>query len=196
LNLLPLFSEGGALASSVTIALHPRDLQFSSYNIIVVIMIPALVPIVGSPWPLLPPGVHQASLNEVEGVFATNMWRRELFNGLLDASVRLLRAGCPAVYLDGSYVSGKPKPGDYDACWDPNGVDPAMLDPVFLQFANGRAAQKAIFKGEFFPSSMMCADVGQAFVEFFQLDRFTGKQKGIIVIPLSTDPYLLRKVQP
>lgn len=159
-------------------------------------MIPALILLPGSPWNVLPPGVHQASLDEVEAAFATNAWRRELFKGLVDASGRLRMAGCPTVFLDGSYVTGKPRPGDFDACWDPSGVDGSKLDPVFLEFENGRAAQKAAFKGEFFPSSMICADVGQAFVEFFQLDRFTGKKKGIISISLSADPVLLRKVQP
>lgn len=159
-------------------------------------MIPALVPLPGSPWSVLPPGTHQASLDEVAAAFAINPWRRSLFDGLVDASGRLLRAGCPRVYLDGSYVSGKPKPADFDACWDPTGVDPAKLDPVFLQFANGRAAQKTAFKGEFFPSSMLCRDVGQAFGEFFQQDRFTGKQKWIVFIPLSADPLLSGKVQP
>lgn len=119
-----------------------------------------------------------------------------MFGGLADAAGRLLIAGCPQIYLDGSYVSGKPNPGDYDACWDPTGVDPARLDPVFLQFQDGRAAQKATFKGEFFPSSMMCTDVGETFVEFFQQDRFTGEKKGIVAILLSTDPLLTGKVQP
>lgn len=159
-------------------------------------MIPSLVSLPGSPWSVLPPGIHTADLGEVSVVFATNAWRRELYNGLVDACRRLHRAGCPTVYLDGSYISGKPKPGDFDACWDPNGVDPAKLDPLFLRFENGRAAQKSAFGGEFFPSSMLCADVGKAFVEFFQQDRFTGKQKGIIAIPLAVDPLLSGKVQP
>jgi hypothetical protein len=77
----------------------------------------------------------------------------------------------------------------------PTGVDSKKLDPVFLDFKNGRAAQKAAFRGEFFPSSLICADVGQAFVDFFQVDRFTGKTKGIISISLSADPVLSRKVQ-
>jgi hypothetical protein len=139
--------------------------------------------------------VHQANLDEVEAAFATNTWRRELFAGLVDALGRLRTAGCPTVFLDGSYVTGKPRPADFDACWDPSGVDLSKLDPVFLKFENGRAAQKAAFKGEFFPSSLICADVGQTFVEFFQLDRFTGDKKGIISISLSTDPVLLRRVQ-
>lgn len=159
-------------------------------------MIPDLIPAAGSPWPLLPPGVHPASLDEVSVRFATNPWRRSLFDGLVDASNLLRNAGCPTIYLDGSYISGKPKPGDFDACWDPTGVDPTKLDPVFLDFTNGRASQKAAFKGEFFPSSMTCADVGRTFVEFFQQDRFTGNQKGIISILLQTDPLLTGKVQP
>lgn len=159
-------------------------------------MIPALVPLPGSPWTVLPPGVHPASLEDVEATFATDIWRRELFNGLVLASGKLRLAGCPTIYLNGSYVTGKPRPGDFDACWDPSGVDPTKLDPVFLNFGNSRAAQKAAFKGEFFPSSMICADVGQTFIDFFQTDRFTGKQKGIISILLSVDPLLIRKVKP
>jgi hypothetical protein len=159
-------------------------------------MIPALVQIPGSPWPVLPPGIYPAGLGEVATSFATNPWRRELFDGLVDALRRLRQAGCPTVFLDGSYVTGKPRPGDFDACWDPLGVDPGKLDPVFLQFANGRSAQKAVFKGEFFPSSMICADVSQTFLDFFQTDRFTGSQKGVVSVSPSSDPFLSGKMQP
>jgi hypothetical protein len=159
-------------------------------------MIPPLVHVQGSPWPILPPGIYPAELSEVATSFATNAWRRELFDGLVEAIRRLREARCPTVFLDGSYVTGKPKPGDFDACWDPLGVDPAKLDPVFLQFANGRAAQKAAFKGEFFPSSMICADVGHTFLDFFQTDRFTGRQKGVVSISPSSDPFLSGKMQP
>jgi len=159
-------------------------------------MIPALVTLPGCPWPVLPPGIHEANLDDVAATFATTAWRKELFDGFVEASSRLCVAGCRTVFLDGSYVSGKPKPGDFDACWDPMGVDPGRLDPVFLRFENRREAQKAVFKGEFFPSSMICADVGRTFLDFFQLDRFTGRYKGIISIPLLADPLLSRKVQP
>lgn len=103
-------------------------------------MIPALVLLPGSPWTVLPPGIHEASLGAVATALATNAWRCELFEGLVLACGKLRLAGCPTIYLDGSYVTGKPRPGDFDACWDPSGVDPAKLDPVFLQFSNGRAA--------------------------------------------------------
>lgn len=159
-------------------------------------MIPQLITMNGSPWKVLPPGVYQAELHEVEAAFATNVRRRDLFVGLVEAAGRLRSAGCQLIYLDGSYVTGKPRPGDFDACWDPMGVDGSKLDPIFLDFNDGRAMQKAALKGEFFPSSMICTDVSQTFLEFFQWDRFTGRRKGIISVSLLTDPALLRKVQP
>jgi hypothetical protein len=159
-------------------------------------VIPELVTLPGSPWAVLPPSVHQATLTEVATTFAINARRRELFGGLVRAAERLRIAGCATVYLDGSYVTGKPTPGDFDACWDPTGVDDKKLDPVFRNFKHGRAAQKAAFGGEFFPSSMTCADVGQAFVDLFQMDRFTGQRKGILSISLLADPVLTGKAQP
>lgn len=154
-------------------------------------MIPDFVSLVGSPWPVLPPGQHRATLVDVEQRYAINRHRRVLFEGLILAAFRLRDAGCPGIYLDGSYVTAKPRPGDYDACWDPAGVDVAKLDPLFRDFSNGRAAQKAAFKGEFFPSSVTETASGLAFVEFFQRDRFSGGDKGILAIPLANDPLLV-----
>jgi hypothetical protein len=99
------------------------------------------------------------------------------------------------VLLDGSYVSSKALPGDYDACWEPDGVDFGKLDPVFAEFANGRTSQKAKFKGEFFPSTMVAADIGRVFVEFFQVDRFTGNRKGILSISIDTDEAVVRRAK-
>ena len=159
-------------------------------------MIPAMITLPGSPWPVLPQGLHSADFAAVADRFATNPWRRSLFDGLIDGVRSLLTAGCLRIYLDGSYVTGKPKPRDFDACWDPTGVDSRKLDPVFLDFSNQRAAQKARFQGEFFPSSMICIDVGQSFFEFFQVDRSSGHKKGIVVAELLTDPMLQPQVTP
>ena len=159
-------------------------------------MIPALIAIPGSPWPLLPKGVHPTDFEAVARRFATNPWRRSLFDGLIDGVGHLVAAGCARIFLDGSYVTGKPRPRDFDVCWDPTGVDSGELDPVFLDFSSKRASQKARFRGEFFPSSMICADVGQSFVDFFQVDRHSGHKKGILVIELPSDPMLQRQVTP
>lgn len=116
-----------------------------------------------------------------------------MFDGLVDAAERLLSAGCSRIYLDGSYVTTKPRPGDYDACWDSAGVDPERMDPLFFEFANGRAAQKTAFMGEFFPSSSTSSLGGPTFLDFFQFDRFTGSQKGILSVELTNDPILVRR---
>lgn len=156
-------------------------------------MIPNLVPLAGSPWAVLPVGQHMATLDEVEQKYATNQHRRQLYDGLVVAAEKLRHAGCPAIYLDGSFVTAKPKPNDYDACWDPSGVQPALLDPLFGRFDNQRADQKAAFGGEFFPSSFVETQSSLAFVNFFQVDRYTGNSKGILMIPLANDPVLLRR---
>ena len=73
--------------------------------------------------------------------------------GLRAALENLRSAGCLTAYVDGSFVSSKSEPGDFDACWEEAGVDLDRLDPVLLTFDAGRAAQKANYGGEFFPAS-------------------------------------------
>lgn len=153
-------------------------------------MIPNHIDLPGSPWPILPPGIHLATLAEVEMRFASNPKRRVQFSGFVAAIFSLRAAGCRRAFLDGSFVTAKPRPGDYDACWDPTGVDPSFLDPVLLTFENNRAAQKAKYHGELFPSTIPADRAGTIFVEFFQVDRFTGAPKGIVAINLLADPML------
>jgi hypothetical protein len=87
--------------------------------------------------------------------------------------------------LDGSFVTAKPDPEDYDCAWDVVGVDPHLLDPVLLDFRNQRAAQKAKFQGEFFPASSIADPrTGQTFLQFFQQDR-NGQPKGIVALDLT-----------
>ena len=104
--------------------------------------------------------------------------------GLRAALENLKSAGCRTVYLNGSFVTSKSIPNDYDACWEEAGVDPTVLDPVLLTFDPGRAAQKARYLGELFPASIMADTDGLSFLEFFQTDRATGGPKGIVAIDL------------
>ena len=104
--------------------------------------------------------------------------------GLKDAITNLKDAGCRTVYIDGSFVTGKEILGDFDACWEAEGVNPVILDPVLLTFEDGRAKQKAKYLGELFPASFPADDDGFSFLEFFQTDKETGKRKGIVAINL------------
>jgi hypothetical protein len=130
----------------------------------------------------LPAGVHVATLTEIEGRLAFNPRRRRLLAGFRDACEQLRKAGCQLVYLDGSFVTTKDHPGDFDACWDIQHVDDETLDPVFLDFSQDRAAQKRRFLGEFFPAQLPEGATGRAFVEFFQVNKLTGEPKGILAI--------------
>ena len=94
---------------------------------------------------LLPKGVHPATLEEVIERFGGNEQRRKLLKGLTEALILLRSAGCRRVFINGSFVTSKQRPNDIDVCWDIAGVDPDALDPVFFDFDNGRAAQKARF---------------------------------------------------
>jgi hypothetical protein len=87
--------------------------------------------------------------------------------------------------VDGSFVTNKPHPGDFDGCWDVDGVDPDRLDSVLLVFDNRRAAQKAKYGGEMFPAQLNEGATGQTFLEFFQVDKATGRAKGIVQLDLS-----------
>ncbi|OWK37392.1 DUF6932 family protein [Fimbriiglobus ruber] len=133
----------------------------------------------------LPPGVHPAEWDELVARFGWNPRRLQLLAGLKRALVPLRSAGCRQLYLDGSFVTAKEIPGDYDAAWNPIGVNLLMLrlvEPVFFDFRNKRAAQKAKYGGEFFPSTGDADGCGKTFFDFFQQDKSTGLPKGIVVI--------------
>ena len=133
---------------------------------------------------LLPQGIHPATLEEVLNRFGGNDRREQLLAGLIEA-LRLLRAaGCRRVYINGSFVTAKERPNDIDVCWDIDGVDPDALDPVFFDFSDGRAPQKARFGAEFFPAQVPEGVTGRAFLDFFQVDKQTGEPKGIIKLEL------------
>ena len=132
----------------------------------------------------LPPGVYWSVWEEVSSRYGTNPWRRLLLSGLREALSNLKLAGCRKVYLDGSFVSSKDKPNDFDACWDENGVDPTVLDPILLTFDSGRATQKARYMGELFPASVSASTDGLSFYEFFQTNKLTGNKKGIVALDL------------
>ena len=78
-------------------------------------------------------------------------------------------------------MTEKQEPRDYDICWDTEGVDLDLLDPVIQDVQPPRAAQQAKYRGDILPN-IIEADCGLMFVEFFQVDRDSGEPKGIAAI--------------
>lgn len=128
---------------------------------------------------LLPPGVHWADWTEFAARFGKNSLRRSLLAGLNSALLALKQAGCRTAYVNGSFVTRKESPNDYDACWEESGAD-----PVLLIFDPGRTTQKAKYKGELFPVSGVADSRRLSFLEFFQTNKDDGRPKGIIAIEL------------
>ena len=136
----------------------------------------------------LPEGIHEATWEEIVARYGRNHQRRELLEGLRQALDNLRAAGCRRAYIDGSFVSAKERPGDFDACWEAAGVDPDLLDPVLLTFDDARAAQKARLGGELFPVESAADPSGARFLDYFQRDKLTGERKGIIALDLEGLP--------
>ncbi len=102
--------------------------------------------------------------------------------GLLPLGVH---SGCPGVYLDGSFVTSKEIPNDYDVCWDTAGVDQGKLDPVLVDEKFPRMKQKLKFGGEFFANNPW-----GGWVIFFQQvkEPISRDRKGIVRIGLRDFP--------
>ena len=130
----------------------------------------------------LPPGEHQASVDQVEWVFGCSTERRKsLMRGLRDAISNLASSGVRKLWINGSFVTDKDEPNDIDGCWEYTPlVDTEVLDPVFLR---SRKDMKAKYGLDFFISNLAEAESGLPFPEFFQVNR-DGEPKGIVVVNL------------
>lgn len=133
----------------------------------------------------LPPGVHFCEWEEFKKRFSTTYQRERMIEGLALAMIHLKAAGARTIYIDGSFVTSKPKPIDFDACYDRETVDFENLRvnaPRLFNYSD-RAAQKAKYRGEIFPSDQPVGNYGENSLEFFQIDRQQNR-KGIIAIDL------------
>lgn len=136
----------------------------------------------------LPAGIHVGTWDELVARYGTSPARLSLLAGLKQALDSLRAAGCQRVYIDGSFVTEKSEPRDFDGCWEASGVDPALIDPVLLDFSHRRSAQKAKYGGELFPAGLSAEPAGTRFLDYFQQDKTTGKPKGIVALDLGGLP--------
>jgi len=93
------------------------------------------------------------------------------------------REATRSVWLDGSFVTAKELPGDFDAVWDLDDVDFDLVDPVILDVEPPRLAQRLKFGADLLPN-VLEGGTGMPFIEFFQEDKATGARRGIVRIEL------------
>jgi hypothetical protein len=129
---------------------------------------------------LLPPGTHCASWEELASRFGGAPRRDRLLQGLFGAATNLRDAGALALWLDGSFVTSKPDPGDFDGVWDWSGADLDKVDPILtdlIDLRSGRFKQKAKYGGE------LLIELGSSsrLKQFFQRTR-DGDVKRIVLL--------------
>jgi hypothetical protein len=136
----------------------------------------------------LPPGDHQATLDEIRKRLGFTPRRRWLCKGLYAAVGAFWKAGIEEIYIDGSFCTEKPDPGDVDGYWvEPDlevydRIDPYWVDftPLFVATARRWKWRMWADHGvEFFIHPAMEATGDEAFPEFFRHDR-AGRPRGVI----------------
>ena len=147
-------------------------------------MIPPFDPETGA----LPPGDHRTTLEELRKGLGFTPRRRWLLKGLRSAVEAFWKAGIEEIYIDGSFCTEKPDPGDVDGYWvEPDldvydRIDPYWIDftPVFVPVAGKwRCRMWADHGVDFFIHPAMQATPEEDFPEFFRHDR-EGRPRGVI----------------
>lgn len=138
----------------------------------------------------LPPGIHMATIGEVESAFGQSSDRRRLLlKGLKEAMAIFKVANVSKIFVDGSFTTDKEEPNDIDGCWSAEGVNEQLLDRRFWdfetpqEFEKNRNEIKNEFGIDFFIAEIIEGGSGKPFPEFFQTNR-DGDPKGIIQINL------------
>lgn len=93
-----------------------------------------------------------------------------MLDGVMRVARDLGQARCQRVWLDGSFVTTKEFPADFDLCYDLATTEIDELPAVLLD----PASAKRVYGGDIFPTHPALS-----FISFFQRDR-DGHLKGII----------------
>ncbi len=124
----------------------------------------------------LPPGAHHAPWAEVVERFGFNARRRAMFTQL-HAVLRALRsAGCMRVFLNGSFVTAKPEPADFDVAYEAHTVRPRDL-PRWVEDRELAGGDVIAIDPE--------THIGAGLLGIFGSDR-EGVPKGMVRIALSS----------
>ena len=149
-------------------------------------MIPPFDPETGA----LPPADHQANLEEIAERLGFTPRRRWLLKGLRAALEAFWTAGIEEVYIDGSFCTEKPDPGDIDGYWvEPDSEVYERIDPYWIDFTLVMVQPVRKWKWrmwadhgvEFFIHPAMQATVEEKFPQFFRHDR-EGQPRGVIQV--------------
>lgn len=130
---------------------------------------------------VLDPGIYTMSWEEFAAQFSFSPQRKRLLIGLEKAIKILKETNCTAIYIDGSFVTSKLEPNDWDACFDCN-----LKYQMDVIRAYPFDTQEELYGGELFFAESRADFYGTKFKDFFQQITGTAKKKGIVKIELNT----------
>lgn len=131
----------------------------------------------------LPPGVHEASFDELatDERFSSTYRRRMLLEGLRRVVEALLERGIVDIWIDGSFVTDKPRPRDVDVVYGlPPGTDPSRWGDVLSPVRRSQLKERTGV--DLLTQYSVGRDAGGSpspILTYFQTDR-QGRRKGIV----------------
>lgn len=138
----------------------------------------------------LPPGIYKATWKEFYSRYGSTEKRVWLLEGLRNLLNELCKVKCTAVYIDGSFITNKENPGDYDLCWKLDNVLVENLDPVLLNYTEqGKIAIALKYRGDIRGAGFAVKETGSTYLDFFQYNRDGGKKGIIELVPCDGAKY-------
>lgn len=141
---------------------------------------------------LLVPGEHLITITEFEATFVYNDRRKVIYNGFKELIRIFQQVQCTRLYVDGSFVTTKPFPGDIDVCWlmaDEEAQRKEQLlklkeicPPLQNLSQYNRNIIRKKFYADVFPANIIEMGSNLTFKDFFKIDKHTNGPKGIVVI--------------
>ena len=126
---------------------------------------------------ILDPGKHKMTWKEFYGFFSFSERRKELLEGLGKVVNILREIGVTRIYIDGSFVTNKLEPDDWDACFESS---VPVSNNLKYPFKNGKA-QKKLYKGHVFDAQWEADEFGTKYLEYFQqMKENSAIKKGIV----------------
>jgi len=144
----------------------------------------------------LPAGTHRATLHEIKERFGFTPRRRWLLKGIRAAVEAFWAAGVEEIFIDGSFCSERPDPGDVDGYWvEPDEGVYERIDRYWIDFElvlvphtrKWKWRMWADYGVEFFIHPAMQAGPQMGFLEFFRRNR-DGQPRGIVQVVKAVRP--------
>ncbi len=134
----------------------------------------------------LEPGMYNMMWEDFKSVFGSSEYRQNLIRGMEMAVNGLKAVGCKVIYIDGSFITKKIYPRDFDLCWDEDGVNYELSKTTYrglFDFGFKMQNMKKRYGEDIVQMTNYANERGTSFLNYFQEDK-QGREKGIVKISL------------